>query len=319
MPRKSTLYALAFAIIAIGAALFSYYVRVDTIRSTYTDEMRVIRELEWEMVRSVLNENYDKAEIMSDRVRERIVRDVQAAYAGRPQDLERDLDYPDASKPLYQIIHAGISGVFINRESDANDPFVFTSKGIIGDLSLDCSPGSADVAFRSWEQEYAQTYNKDLAKAAVFSMLTKAPVRVFWEFSKPADPEKHAYISPMTLDALRSVFLNEGLEGLRTYEFISYTTIFNESDFVGRQTRTGMGIRNSDARIIYVAQGFNLLDAIDRNHSGTRGKVQELKKFVDAEAAVELKESTISLVGVLIVILASIAGIHVSRLINEKG
>jgi hypothetical protein len=312
-------FAVLFAIIAVVATLFSYYVRLETIKDTYKNEVAIIRELEWEMLVSVLNENYDKAEMTSNLIRERVVNDIAKSYAGKETELEYDLDHPDSKKPLYYIIHSNIRGVYLNKSSDANDPFVFTKDGIIGDLSLDCSPGSVEVAFRSWDQEYAQTYNKDLAKSAVFSMLTRAPVRVFWEFSKPDNPNEHAYISPMSLAALKTVYMNEGLEGLKTYEFIAYTAIFDDGDLVGRKLKPGIGIQNSKSKIIYVAQGFNLVDAVNKNHTGSLAKAVELKKFVDKEAAIETKDATTSLISVLLVIASALAGMYVSRLINEKG
>lgn len=311
---KGLYTAVFLAIMVFSFITFNTYIEIQDAYADKEYRIQTIKNTQWEYTKAILLENYDKAKLKAEIMRILILADIRQEYGNDVERLKHDLDNPASHLPLYQIIDRNIRGIFLNKNSDSNDPFVFTKDGIIGDLSLDCSPANADGAtFRTWEQEYAQTANPALAKAAVNAMLIRAPVKLFWEFLKSDDPN-HRMLVYMSFNALESVFKDEGLEGLKAYEFISYVALYDEHDLVGRPLKTPLGTQNPNSKIIYIAQGFNLIDAINNNSPGgdPLNKESRIKSVIE-QTNYAIRNEILSCISMIIVVITGLAGVFIAH------
>jgi hypothetical protein len=291
--------------------------QIQELYNTRDFRIKQINSTEWLFIKAVLIENYDKAKQSAELVKHKVVTDVAIAYGDNMTLLRYDLDHPSTKGQLYQIIHKNIAGVYINKNNDSNDPFVFTSYGIIGDLSLDCSPSATEVTFRTWDQEYAQQANQNLARIAVKSIVGKISTPIFWEFLKSENPD-HRIIPYMSLSELEKTFYAEGIKGLKTYEFLQYSTIFDNEDLVGRKLRTTLGLKNSDVTIVYIVQGFNLLDALEKNHPEDILEAKNHRHHVIIQTDASVKHSVLNCIAMIFTLLSLLVATLIMVPMEEK-
>ena len=316
MQKKGVYIALLFAIIIGITFTLSSWARIADMNMQKEDRYKLAKETEWLYIKAVINENYGKAKLSTEFIKYKILEDIRKEYAGDLSRLQNDLDNPSADRPLYGIIQKNIAGVYINKQTDANDPLVFTKAGIIGDLSIDCSPNSSEVPFRSWDQEYAQTANKALSKAAIGAILLHAKYPIFWEYSKSKDVE-HRQIPYMSISELEDIYYKEGLKGLATYEFISYSMIFEDKDIAERPASSGLGLANKDTNIIYIAQGFNLIDALEVTHVQYLLNTEARIKTIEHQTEHNIREELRMYIGLMVVLATCVCGILAAYIMRE--
>jgi hypothetical protein len=276
--------------------------------------LKNVQTAEWTFVKALLIENYDKSKSSTLLIKEKLLTKIAEGYKDNLVQLQYDLDNPSMDKKMYTILNQGIKGVYLNKDTDSNDPLVFTRDGIVADLSLDCTPivgDSVQNPFRTWEQEYALQANPVLAKIAVTAMLNLAKYPVFWEFSKSTNPQ-HKMITTMSLAELEEVFYTEGFAGLKTYEFINVTPIFGDRDLVERPMVTTLGVKPSSTKVLYVAHGFNLIDAIEVNHVEALHQLDKLRISINLQYSSSMEQATLSYILTMVLLLTCFVGIFMA-------
>ena len=303
--------AILFFAIVLGSVL-SFLTHNELLRYREIRDTRLqsIQKAEWIFVQSLLTENYDKSKLSTQLIKEKILNRINVVYGGDINRLRHDLDNPSMSLPIYHILNESIRGVYLNKNSDANDPLIFTKDGIIADLSLDCTPviNGQSEPFRTWEQEYKMQANPTLARIAVSAMINLSKYPIFWEFTK-SDNFHHKQIQTMSFYELEKVFMDEGLEGLRTYEFLSLTPIFSDKDLVSRPLVATLGVKPADTKIVYVAQGFNIVDAIEVNHKGVLQHLLSLKETIGQQYKSSLEQATLTYILTMILLFTCFVGV----------
>lgn len=314
---KPTLFVLTVVVLLSTMTVVTTWFRIQELYDTRDFRIKQINNTEWLFIKAILTENYDKAKQSAELVKHKVVEDVAIAYGDNMKLLQYDLDHPSVKGQLYQIIHRDIAGVYINKNSDSNDPFVFTSYGIIGDLSLDCSPSATEVTFRTWDQEYAQQANPGLARIAVKSIVERVHAPLFWEFLKSENPN-HRIVPFMSISEIEKTFYAEGLKGLKTYEFLQYATVFDNEDLVGRKLRTVLGLKNSEVKIVYIVQGFNLLDALEKNHPDDILEAKNRRHHVYIQTDDYIKHAILNCISIIFTLLSLLVASLIMQPMEEK-
>ena len=318
MKKQGVYIALFFAIIVAITFTLASWARVVDTNSQMEVRYKLAQETEWLYLKAIIAENYSKAKISAEFVKHKIVVGIDKEYKGDLVRLQYDLDNPSIDKPLYKIIQESITGVYINKPSDANDPVVFTKHGIVGDLSIDCSPNAKEVPFRSWVDEYKQQANPGLAMAAVKAILLHSKHPIFWEYSKSDNPN-HKIIHYMALSELEKIYYAEGINGLATYEFISYAMIFEDVDIAQRARNTGLGIANPESTIIYVTQGFNLLEALEVVHDNQLLNNKERFKLIREQSEKDIRDEIRMYIGLMVVLGTIVLTTLASYILRDSG
>jgi hypothetical protein len=133
---------------------------------------------------------------------------------------------------------------------------------IIADPSFDCSKNGQ---IRTLDIEIAGQYNKELAKNGLVNIInqnTNDPI--VWEYLTPTNPN-HKMITTQGLTGIKSIFMDEGIDGLATYEVINPSYLLSDKDIFLTNDIDLTGNKVDNYKII-VVQGFNIYDAITTNH-----------------------------------------------------
>lgn len=192
------------------------------------------------------------------------------------QDIESKIreEYPDLSKLKkemsqkdYTNLDGLISCTIQNRmylngvTNNHNSVFVTTSKDIIFNPDYDSSI-SDKSKYESWDSFINTNYNKELAREACKQLTTLPDSYIFIEPYK-SDVDGHIYYKKVTIDTLRNIYKNEGIEGLRNYQLLVPAYIKNTKDIFDNP-EVSIGIKHNTYRMI-VIQRCNIYDQIVAN------------------------------------------------------
>ena len=296
---------LFISIIGIALTLMTIY-DIQGINQRSDDRLQVVKHLEWVYISGVLTENYDKAQMQADSIRFNIVHRIEMAY-DNDKDLNKDLDKISKSK-LYTILNEEIKDKYLNVKNDANDPMIFTKEGMVADLSKQPPFKLGPSGVRRWETDYPVLANPGLSKHAIEAIVEMDKRPIFWE-PMPNELESHFQICDMSLSELEKVYNLEGIDGLKTYEFLSYAPIYEDKDLVGRPVITSLVVHNDDVRVVYVVQPFNLYDVLNKQHKVFFTETYRVRTIIEQQRASNIQLKIVSYLLTLLLLVASIAGL----------
>lgn len=269
---------LMFLLLGILQGLYSYDAakRKDAER---LERIERVRELQWALVETVIADNYNLAELFANDIKGHVESKLITAYPDKSL-LRNDLDNPDPNAMAFSIFTQEVRGRFLNGiKNDNNDPFIASRNGVLSDLSLNCSEGESPI--RSWEKEISLHANKVLAAKAIHAINTQSNKPIFWEFL-PAQTNDHELITEMELASIKAVFMREGLEGLKTYEFLKPVYIRQYDDILGMADVNNLGVRQLNYKLIVVS-GFNIYDILMTYHKPAITSYDTIIKIINRD------------------------------------
>lgn len=288
------------------------------IQANMQDADKGYEELKWEYIKTVLTEDYLAAGEQSKAIAGAVSKDLLQKYPDMAQ-LQYQLDFPDkVDNPAYeQIFKDGIRNKYLfNIENDNNDPFVASRKGILMDLSINCSTQYG--VSRVWDSEVAGHYNKPLARMAISEILAKNKGIIFWEYLPSSNPNHYIMTSP-SIEELQALYEREGIDGLKTVEFLAPAYITEAGDIFGVEDIGKLGTMNANHKII-VVQGFNLYDQITTRHAGTLSLFDQKREITHMQMVHTMVLRTFTVVGTsaILIIVAIFLMVFNNRMFHEK-
>lgn len=280
--KKSVSMILCIIMVLLVLLTTTFYLyKVGSVETTEQAQrnIEVINDMEWKFILDTVQENREKAQLMSDNMVKTIERETYKEYPDLSV-LNKEFADNTPNTKFSQIIRSTFTGVYMNNiVNDGNDPWAAMSWGISGDFSPNCSKFGDR---RTWDIEIDQHANKILAKQAIDSMLIMSDKVIFWEYL-PSDDPNHMMINTMSLDELKKVFDSEGINGLKTYEFLSISYMTSKGDIFGVPDVGSGGIKNVNDKVI-VSQGFNLYDQLMKDHSNSLKNFDERRDEIQRQA-----------------------------------
>jgi hypothetical protein len=304
-----------FFLILVFAVIFIYHQGIESLDTDYQILAKQTKENEWIIVKTLIKENRDKAQLNADLLTEQIAEDLLRAYNNRMGDLRDDMGALDNHSELYSIIDKRLKGRYLNVKNDDNAISVACPKGIIYNRSLN---EKTTNSIRSWNEEINSQFNPYLGKQAMRAILAnRTPTlnrEIFWE-PYFIDSRKTPQDLFMRYDSLKPVFLEEGLYGLRGFNFIAISYITELGDIFGVDDVDILG-RKQDNHKLIIIQEFNLVDLIYKEGYDTYFE-QDTRNLMNFNS--ELKYRKAVLFVSLIFTLAMIIWIFISldRYINH--
>lgn len=297
MKKSTIIMILCIIMILLSLLSTNFYInRVDVITATKQKDrdIQVINEIEWNYITAIIDENREKAFMSSNKLSEDIEQDVREQYPDL-NILKYELDNNIPNTKFSDILRDNFNGVYLNNiENDNNDPWAAMYWGVYGDFSNNCSKiGSA----RTWNVEVAQHWNKVLTQQAIDSILQLSDKIIFWEYLQPDKP--HKMIKQMSIDSLHQIFIEEGVQGLKTYEFLNPSYITAKGDIFGIPDVGSGGMKNANDKIIIV-QGFNIYDQLIKDHG------VDLKNFDDRRIEINQRYTDKLTTGDITVVIQSV-------------
>ena len=257
--------ALLIAIITVGL-VFIYMQTLDHIKVSSKETINILKEERFEQIYAYATNLRALAAVQSSEVAIAIESDIRENMD--MDELKADLDANRTNEQLQQILHDNAYDKYLyGVKNRRNAMFITSQTGIIEDCNYDRAGNS--VSFRDWQYEIDHCYNYDLEQDAIDKLLNHSSDLIVTEHvnylgKSDSNYETHQKIKSPSKEALKKVYMEEGIIGLRNYQFLTPAYITETGDIFG-QPEISHGIKNETHTFI-VVQEFNLYDQIKENH-----------------------------------------------------
>ena len=214
---------------------------------------------------SILNYMED-AEKQTSSVATNIENDIRANFDLK--DLQTKLDNGDveAREKLSEIFRENIDGVYIGEVNNNRNSIIILEgyDSIVEDLFVDPESREEGAVIENpssptLSQYQNTTYNKELFTSAVRKIRTHTDKIIAIEPYNYIKGE-HEKIHEMNYHNLERVYINEGVQGLRNYQFLVPVYITDSGDIFGQKDIEN-GVPQENHKFI-VIQTFNIYDQI---------------------------------------------------------
>ena len=214
---------------------------------------------------SILNYMED-AEKQTSGVATNIENDIRANFDLK--DLQTKLDNGDveAREKLSEIFRENIDGVYIGEVNNNRNSIIILEgyDSIVEDLFVDPESREEGAVIENpssptLSQYQNTTYNKELFTSAVRKIRTHTDKIIAIEPYNYIKGE-HEKIPEMNYHNLERVYINEGVQGLRNYQFLVPVYITDSGDIFGQKDIEN-GVHQENHKFI-VIQTFNIYDQI---------------------------------------------------------
>ena len=214
---------------------------------------------------SILNYMED-AEKQTSSVATNIENDIRANFDLK--DLQTKLDNGDveAREKLSEIFRENIDGVYIGEVNNNRNSIIILEgyDSIVEDLFVDPESREEGAVIENpssptLSQYQNTTYNKELYTSAVRKIRTHTDKIIAIEPYNYIKGE-HEKIHEMNYHNLERVYINEGVQGLRNYQFLVPVYITDSGDIFGQKDIEN-GVPQENHKFI-VIQTFNIYDQI---------------------------------------------------------
>lgn len=172
---------------------------------------------------------------------------------------------------LYEIFRDNINGVYLddNVKNNRNSMIVLEGYDTIIEDKLvepitreDNDPSSKAV--RQFGEYYDKSYNKPLFKSAVAKLRSHSTSQLIaiepFNYLSGEEEKNHTMIKDMTYSNLKKVYINEGIDALKNYQFLVPIYITDTGDIFGDTDIVGGVLQNNHKFI--VIQTFNVYDQL---------------------------------------------------------
>ena len=232
--RKTLAKAIGIIMVILAASLFLFVFLVSTIRDSRSDAVQESKHLAFERLYSEMQILRAQAYDNCKRIRDDIETDLRAMDL---EELKSVMDSGEISKEMYDIIDKHTKGISLNEiHNYKNGVIVMTQNGVLEDFNYERAADSRNSGIRTWEDEIDKAWNKDLERDAINKILnhdTEQPIAT--EKVEMENDENHIKITSMDKYELRNVFMNEGIEGLKNYQFKVTCYITDTGDIFGQE------------------------------------------------------------------------------------
>lgn len=235
-------------------SILLYTSLVNVIKQTQNDSVKELKEQKFEEIYSYyLNLEY-KASRIANSVAKNIEQDIRSTMDLNV--LKEELDAGSMNEELQDIFIDNIIGRDLNNIDNHKNGIVILSNNKI---EQDLNYTRANREVRDLKTEREHNYNKQLFDDAINKLLNHSNAMISLEYEEPKD-DNHITIDEMNKENLKKVYMAEGIEGLRGYQFAAASYITDEGDIFG-QDDIVHGILQSNHKFIII-QEFNLYDQI---------------------------------------------------------
>lgn len=306
MKNTVRLLATICLLLLINLAGIAYVAYDDTqqFEQERVDYHKAINEMRFKVILGGIMDSHDKAKIQAESVAKCTETEIKLAYS-TDWRLERDLMYPRNDAKLYEIVSRNIKDKYINAKGESNDMFAVMDGRIIADNSL----STANKSSRLWEEEIKSQYNVVLADYVGKSIRNQSGGLIFWEPNPPANTP-HRLVALPTVEVLKEVFMQEGIQGLAGYEILVPAYIKDDGDILGNKDINNVGIRQPTYKIAIV-QGVGVSGILAR-HSEELEYLSFLDKQIDRNIDAKKRQKAVEFVVTSLLLIAAFTGASVT-------
>lgn len=315
MKLKRHLYISVIVVLVLGANIFTTVTIASKLCDLKQKAIEDIKGDELSEIHSIIDENIDKAKLQADTVKNSAGESILNSYSDS-KILANDLSSV-GDKKVYHILQDSITGKYLNVtniDTDNNDMFVWIPNiGKVADTSKNCAFEKGEAV--TTEGEIAKQFNKTLANIAIPSFVNQENRKyTFWQYLE--SPE--GFYTPQTMDIseIDKLYNLYGYKGLRYIEFLVPSYLRQNTDLLGVPDVDQNGVKTNNNKIIFV-QGFNIVDALEANHSSMLSHYNDLLKFTEDKYNTEI--NSIRALGALVSVILLLGFVSLVMEINRVG
>lgn len=257
--RKLTAKGICFMMLATMGLAIVYSTTIQDIKTTQELSINSLKDEQFANLYNYITILYEDALDSANNTANDIEEDIKDNID--LNQLQLDMDNGIRNENLHEILRKNILHKNLNNISNyRNGIFVADSNGVIEDLSYTRS--STNGESRSWDNEIKNAYNSALEKDAISKILNQSKDIIIAEHVDLLSNKSHNLINCGTKDELEKIYLKEGIEGLKNYQFLAPAYITDQGDIFGRPDISD-GKRCENSKLI-VIQEFNIYDQISK-------------------------------------------------------
>jgi len=261
---KTLCIAVAICVIALT---FVYMQTINEINNSMHDTISILKEERFNQIYLYAMELRKMASDQAEEVAVSIEQDIKSNID--MEQLKIDLDSNQTNEDLHMVFRKNIANVGFNGIGNQRDGIFITSMdGILEDMNH-YRASSSVTDKRDWEYEIGHAYNSYLEKEAVRKLTNHSKEIIITEHvnrltQDDSNYESHKLINSASYDTLKSVYMEEGINGLKNYQFLNPAYILDTEDIFG-QPQIIEGLKQETHTFI-VVQEFNLYDQIKTHY-----------------------------------------------------
>ena len=258
--KKTAKLMCILMLLSLGLCLV-YSEIIKEVRSEQIASIEDIKEEQFTQIYNYLQileeKSYDDVKIVSSDIEKDINDNIDLVQ------LKKDMDTNVRNQDLHNILEKNIKGKYLNNINNyRNGIFIVTPDYILEDPSYDRS----STTTRSWRNDIKNSYNSNLKKDAYNKLMNHHTDSLI--VIEPVDlmdnSSSHTKVDYMDEQILKDIFMKEGINGLRNYQFLIPAYITENGDVFGQEDIV-QGQRTNNHKII-VIQEFNLYDQIMKEY-----------------------------------------------------
>lgn len=275
MARVQKLKKYMFVILIMIAAsilfLFTFDEVIESIKTSRYQAIEQSKERDFESVWAYIQVLRSNSLIQTSNLAMQIEDQINDKFD--MEQLEQALDSGDkeTQEELYQIFRDNIEGVYLDDAVKNNRNSLIVLEGydtIIEDKLVEPIARANDDEFSRETHhfnDYCQkSFNKPLFRSAVNKIRSHSTDRLIalepFNYLSDKQTKDHKMITEMTYENLKSVYVKEGITGLRNYQFLVPIYITDTGDIFGNDDIVG-GVPQNTHKFILI-QTFNVYDQL---------------------------------------------------------
>lgn len=268
---KNHLIVILIMIAASISILATFDNVIESIKHSRYQTIEQSKERDFESIWAYIQVLRSNSNIETTELANKIENQIDSEFD--LDQLEVALDNNDSAtrERLYEIFRDNINGVYLddNVKNNRNSMIVLEGYDTIIEDKLvepiareDKDPSSEPI--RQFSEYYDKCYNKPLFKSAVAKLRSHSTSQLIaiepFNYLSGEDKKNHTMIKEMTYSNLKKVYINEGINGLKNYQFLVPIYITDTGDIFGNTDIVGGAIQNNHKFI--VIQTFNIYDQL---------------------------------------------------------
>lgn len=242
---------------------------ISNVKTAREEQIIDVRKRDFEAVWGVLELFQSQANAQAETIAKKIEQEIYDNFDLNELEQKLNEEDPVYTKKLYELISKCVQDVRLNGiENNRNAMIVLEGYDtIIEDLLVDPNSRSEDVELKdptsnSIYKYRDTTYNREMFDTAMRKIRnhTDSSLIALEPYNYLNHNDKHEKIKEATYETLERVYVNEGIKGLRNYQFLVPVYITDTGDIFG-QSDTVQGIKVDNHKFV-VIQTFNLYDQL---------------------------------------------------------
>ena len=265
---RSMMIVILLMLVSFVGIVGTCTISINTVKQAREEQIVDVRKRDFETIWGILQMYLNKSKTQTEEIANAIETEIKNTVD--LDNLKERLDHndPTADQEIYEIIRKHIENVHFGGVSNNRNSIIVLEgyDTIIEDFLVDPDSRESDkqdieVSGRKISDYISTTYNQDLFTSAMQKIRNHTSGIIAIEPYNYIDKEGHTLITEMSFATLEEVYVKEGWEGLKNYQFLTPIYITDTGDIFGQQD-IEHGIHQDTHKFI-VIQTFNLYDQLN--------------------------------------------------------